>query len=131
MAVATSRVLEDNKSVFVGTELPMIATITQHTHAPNLLIIFEAGAVGHQMRMLPISVGDSRTTYEAIAASSMHDNMSFTQVGWLDYGFLQPLLLLARHVRRVREGCIRSSKPFFICKKDYANESYPPACAGN
>jgi len=89
MAVAASRVLEDNKSVFVGTGLPMIAAMfAQRTHAPNLLIIFEAGAVGPQMRMLPISVGDSRTTYKAIAASSMHDNMSFAQAGWLDYGFL-------------------------------------------
>ncbi len=89
MAVAASRVLEDNKSVFVGTGLPMIAAMfAQRTHAPNLLIIFEAGAVGPQMRMLPISVGDSRTAYKAIAASSMHDNMSFAQAGWLDYGFL-------------------------------------------
>jgi len=89
MAVAAARVLENNKSVFVGTGLPMIASMyAQRTHAPNLLIIFEAGAVGPQMRMLPISVGDSRTTYRAIAASSMHDNMSFAQAGWLDYGFL-------------------------------------------
>jgi len=89
MAVAASRVLEDNKSVFVGTGLPMIAAMfAQRTHAPNLLIIFEAGAVGPQMRVLPISVGDSRTCYKAIAASSMHDNMSFAQAGWLDYGFL-------------------------------------------
>ncbi|MEX2683193.1 MAG: CoA-transferase subunit beta [Candidatus Sigynarchaeota archaeon] len=89
MAVAAARVLEDNRSVFVGTGLPMIASMfAQRTHAPNLLIIFEAGAVGPQMKMLPISVGDSRTTYRAIAASSMHDNMSFAQAGWLDYGFL-------------------------------------------
>ena len=89
MAVAASRVLEDNKSVFVGTGLPMIAAMfAQRTHAPDLLIIFEAGAVGPQMRVLPISVGDSRTCYKAIAASSMHDNMSFAQAGWLDYGFL-------------------------------------------
>ncbi|MHA1213733.1 MAG: CoA-transferase subunit beta [Candidatus Hodarchaeales archaeon] len=89
MAVAASRILQDNKSVFVGTGLPMIsAMFAQRRHAPNLLIIFEAGAIGPQMKVLPISVGDSRTFYRAIAASSMHDNMAFSQAGWLDYGFL-------------------------------------------
>ncbi|MHA1971853.1 MAG: CoA-transferase subunit beta [Candidatus Hodarchaeales archaeon] len=89
MAIAASRILQDNKSVFVGTGLPMIsAMFAQRRHAPNLLIIFEAGAIGPQMKVLPISVGDSRTFYRAIAASSMHDNMAFSQAGWLDYGFL-------------------------------------------
>ncbi len=89
MAVAAARILQDNKSVFVGTGLPMIsAMFAQRRHAPNLLIIFEAGAVGPQMKVLPISVGDSRTFHRAIAASSMHDNMAFSQAGWLDYGFL-------------------------------------------
>jgi glutaconate CoA-transferase subunit B len=89
MAVVAARVLKDNRSVFVGTGLPMIAAMfAQRTHAPNLLIIFEAGAIGPQMKVLPISVGDSRTFYRAIAASSMHDNMSLSQAGWLDYGFL-------------------------------------------
>jgi len=81
--------LEDKKSVFVGTGLPMIASmLAQRTHAPGLLIIFEAGGMGPQSPVLPISVGDSRTFYRAVAASSMHDAMSVTQAGYLDYGFL-------------------------------------------
>lgn len=89
MAITAAKVLQDQKSVFVGTGLPMIAAMyAQRTHAPELLIIFEAGAIGPQMKVLPISVGDSRTFYRAIAASSMHDNMGFSQAGWLDYGFL-------------------------------------------
>ncbi|GAG64966.1 unnamed protein product, partial [marine sediment metagenome] len=79
----------DKKSVFVGTGLPMIATMfAQRTHAPKLLIFFEAGSMGPQVPVLPISVGDSRTFYKAIAASSMHDSMSLTQAGYMDYGFL-------------------------------------------
>ena len=40
-----SRVLQDNKIVFVGTGLPMIAAMhAQLTHAPGLGLIFEAGA---------------------------------------------------------------------------------------
>ena len=89
MAVTAAKVLKDNKSVFVGTGLPMIAAMfAQKTHAPNLLLIFEAGSIGPQMRTLPISVGDSRTGYRAISISTMHDNMSFSQAGWTDYGFL-------------------------------------------
>lgn len=64
------------------------AMLAQRTHAPNLLLVFEAGGIGPQMPVLPISVGDSRTFYHAVAASSMHDTMSMSQAGYLDYGFL-------------------------------------------
>jgi glutaconate CoA-transferase subunit B len=89
MAVIAARTLEDGKSVFVGTGLPMIAAmLAQRTHAPNLLIVFEAGGIGPRVPTLPISVGDSRTFYRAVAASSMHEVMSLSQAGYLDYGFL-------------------------------------------
>ena len=89
LASAAAHALEDGKSVFVGTGLPMIAAmLAQRTHAPNLLLVFEAGGIGPQMPVLPISVGDSRTFYQAVAASSMHDTMSMSQAGYLDYGFL-------------------------------------------
>ncbi|MEA3342396.1 MAG: 3-oxoacid CoA-transferase, partial [Chloroflexota bacterium] len=46
LACVASRVLKDGKSIFVGTGLPMIAAmLAQRTHAPNLLIIFEAGGI--------------------------------------------------------------------------------------
>jgi acyl CoA:acetate/3-ketoacid CoA transferase beta subunit len=64
------------------------AMLAQRTHAPDLLIIFEAGGIGPQIPVLPISVGDSRTFYKAVAASSMHDVMSASQAGYLDFGFL-------------------------------------------
>ena len=89
MAVIAARTLEDGRSVFVGTGLPMIAAmLAQRTHAPNLLIVFEAGGIGPRVPTLPISVGDSRTFHRAVAASSMHEVMSLSQAGYLDYGFL-------------------------------------------
>ena len=89
LACIAARLLEDRRSVFVGTGLPMIAAmLAQRTHAPDLLIIFEAGGIGPQIPVLPMSVGDSRTFYRAVAASSMHDVMSQAQAGYLDYGFL-------------------------------------------
>jgi glutaconate CoA-transferase subunit B len=89
LACVASRLLEDHRSVFVGTGLPVIATmLAQRTHAPNILIIFEAGGIGPQVPVLPISVGDSRTFARAVAASSMHDVMSAAQAGYIDYAFL-------------------------------------------
>lgn len=89
MVVAASRTLEDKKSVFVGTGLPMIAAIlAQKTHAPGLLMVFEAGGVGPQVPTLPLSVGDSRTFYKAAMAGSMCDVIEAAQAGYLDYGFL-------------------------------------------
>ena len=89
LAFSGASVLEDKKSVFVGTGLPIIAaTLAQKTHAPNLLIVFEAGGIGPQLPELATSVGESRTYFRAIAASSMHDVMSLSQAGYIDYGFL-------------------------------------------
>jgi glutaconate CoA-transferase subunit B len=89
LAFSGASVLEDKKSVFVGTGLPIIAaTLAQKTHAPNLLIVFEAGGIGPQLPELAISVGESRTFHRAIAASSMHDVMSLSQAGYIDFGFL-------------------------------------------
>jgi len=89
LSCAASRLLEDNRAVFVGTGLPMIATmLAQRTHAPHVLLVFEAGGVGPEVPVLPISVGDSRTFHRAVAATSMHDVMSASQAGYIDYGFL-------------------------------------------
>jgi glutaconate CoA-transferase subunit B len=89
LACVASNILDDGCSVFVGTGLPLVAaTLAQRTHARGLLIMFEAGGIGPRVPALPISVGDSRTYYKASAASSMHDVMSASQAGYMDYGFL-------------------------------------------
>jgi acyl CoA:acetate/3-ketoacid CoA transferase beta subunit len=89
LAFSGASVLEDKKSVFVGTGLPIIASmLAQRTHAPGLFIVFEAGGLGPQIPELPISVGESRTYFKAIAASTMHDVMSISQAGYIDFGFL-------------------------------------------
>jgi glutaconate CoA-transferase subunit B len=89
MACAAARILEDGQSVFVGTGLPIVAaTLAMRTHAPDLVIVFEAGGVAPQIPVLPMSVGDSRTYYRAIAASSMRDVMGACQAGYVDFGFL-------------------------------------------
>lgn len=89
LAFIGSSVIEDKKSVLVGTGLPMIsAMLAQKTHAPHILTIFEAGGVGPQMPELPVSVGESTTYYKGVVASSMHEVMSLCQAGYADYAFL-------------------------------------------
>jgi len=89
MACVSSRLLEDGKSVLVGTGLPLVsASLAQRLHAPNLLVVFEAGAIGAKIPTIPISVGDSRTCHKAVMAASMDYVMSCAQLGFVDYAFL-------------------------------------------
>ena len=89
LACIASRELENGKSIFVGTGLPIIATmLAQRLHAPDLLIVFEAGGIGPKIPTIPISVGDSRTFYKAVMAASMDYAMGIAQAGLVDYGFL-------------------------------------------
>ncbi len=89
MACVSSRLLEEGTSVLVGTGLPLVsASLAQKRHAPNLLLIFEAGAIGARIPTIPISVGDSRTCHKAVMAASMDYVMSCAQLGFTDYAFL-------------------------------------------
>lgn len=89
MIACAARVLEDGRTVAVGTGVPCAAAmLAQKTHAPNLVICFEAGGVAPRLPTMPISVGDSRTIHQAVMATSMADVMQFCQRGLMDYTFL-------------------------------------------
>jgi len=62
--------------------------LAQRTHAPNLVIMFEAGGVAPLLPTMPVSVGDSTTFHKAVLATSMNDVMQFCQRGMVDYTFL-------------------------------------------
>ncbi len=89
MIVCASRELEDGRTVAVGTGVPCAAAmLAQRTHAPQLVILFEAGGIAPQLPTMPISVGDSRTFYRGVMATSMADVMESCQRGMIDYTFL-------------------------------------------
>jgi len=89
MICSAARALDDGKTVVVGTGMPCAcAMLAQKTHAPNLVVLFEAGGVAPQLPTMPISVGDSRTFHRGIMATSMADIMQFCQRGMVDYTFL-------------------------------------------
>ncbi len=89
MICCAARVLEDGKTVAVGTGVPCAAAmLAQRTNAPQLVIVFEAGGVAPRLPTMPISVGDSRTFYRGVMATSMADIMETCQRGVIDYTFL-------------------------------------------
>jgi glutaconate CoA-transferase, subunit B len=89
MICVAARNLEDGATVVVGTGAPCAATmLAQKLYSPNLCVMFEAGGVSPILPSMPISVGDSRTFYKAIMASSMPEVMETCQRGMVDYTFL-------------------------------------------
>ena len=89
MICAAAHLLEDNRTAVIGTGAPLAAAmLAQLTHAPNLIILFEAGAMSPRLELLPISVGGSATQTHAIIHGSMHDIMEACQRGAVDYAFL-------------------------------------------
>ena len=89
MICLASRYLEDGSTVVVGTGAPCAAAmLAQRTAAPKLMIFFEAGGIGPILPSMPISVGDSRTYYKGLLASSMPEIMETCQRGMIDYTFL-------------------------------------------
>lgn len=89
MICAAAGMLEDGAVVVVGTGAPCAAAmLAQKTAAPNLALMFEAGGVGPLLPRMPISVGDSRTFYRGLMATSMADIMETCQRGLVDYTFL-------------------------------------------
>src|SRR5918995_1500053 len=89
MICCAARELENGRTAAVGTGVPCAAAmLAQRTHAPDLVILFEAGGVAPQLPTMPISVGDSRTFYRGVMATSMADIMETCQRGMIDYTFL-------------------------------------------
>ena len=89
MICVAARLLEDNAMVVVGTGAPCAAAmLAQKTSAPGLTLMFEAGGVGPRLPRMPISVGDSRTFFQGLMATSMNDVMETCQRGLVDYTFL-------------------------------------------
>lgn len=89
MICVASRELEDGATCGVGTGAPCAAAMLgQKVGSPNLVIMFEAGGIAPLLQEMPISVGDSRTTYKAICSGSMCEIMETASRGMLDYTFL-------------------------------------------
>jgi glutaconate CoA-transferase, subunit B len=90
MTVNSARMLMDGDTVFVGVGLPNLAcNLARRTHAPNLLMIYEAGVVGARPARLPLSIGDPTLVSGSSLVCSMYDIFTlYLQRGNVDVGFL-------------------------------------------
>jgi glutaconate CoA-transferase subunit B len=90
LTINAARLLRDGDVVFVGVGLPNLAcNLARNTHAPNLVMIYEAGVIGAQPARLPLSIGDPTLVSGAISVCSMYDIFAFyLQRGNVDVGFL-------------------------------------------
>jgi len=90
MTINAARLLRDGDVVFVGVGLPNLAcNLARKTHAPNLVMIYEAGVIGARPSRLPLSIGDPTLVSGSAAVCSMYDIFAFyLQRGNVDVGFL-------------------------------------------
>jgi len=90
MTVNAARLLRDGDVVLVGVGLPNLAcNLARRTHAPNLVMIYEAGVVGAKPARLPLSIGDPTLVSGATAVCSFYELFTlYLQRGWVDVGFM-------------------------------------------
>ncbi len=90
MIINAARLLRDGDVVFVGVGQPNLAcNLAKRTHAPNLVMIYEAGVIGAEPARLPLSIGDPTLVSGALSVVSMYDIFSlYLQRGNVDVGFM-------------------------------------------
>jgi glutaconate CoA-transferase, subunit B len=90
MIINAARLLRDGDVVFVGVGQPNLAcNLAKRTHAPNLVMIYEAGVIGAEPARLPLSIGDPTLVSGALSVVSMYDIFTlYLQRGNVDVGFL-------------------------------------------
>jgi glutaconate CoA-transferase subunit B len=90
MIVNAARLLRDGDVVFVGVGQPNLAcNLAKRTHAPGLVMIYEAGVIGAEPARLPLSIGDPTLVSGALSVVSMYDIFAnYLQRGNVDVGFL-------------------------------------------
>lgn len=90
MVTRAAKELVDGEVVFVGIGLPNLAcNLARRIQAPNLVLIYESGAVGAVPSRLPLSIGDPCLVTDSISVCSMVEVFNYyLQGGMIDVGFL-------------------------------------------
>src|ERR1041384_7326760 len=59
MIIAAARKFRNNSTCFVGVGLPSVAAcVARETHAPDLVLVYESGAIGAKPTVAPLSIAD-------------------------------------------------------------------------
>src|SRR5207244_8873602 len=90
MTIAAARLIRPGCVCFVGIGVPSAAAnLARLTHAPDLVLIYESGALGTTPSVLPLSIGDGELAETADAVVSLPEIFAYwLQGGRVDLGFL-------------------------------------------
>ena len=90
MTIAAARRLKNGSVCFVGIGLPSAAAnLARITHAPDVVLIYESGAIGAKPDVLPLSIGDGELAETADTVVSVPEIFRYwLQAGRVDVGFL-------------------------------------------
>jgi glutaconate CoA-transferase subunit B len=90
MVARAAKELKNGEVVFVGIGLPNLAcNLARRLQAPDLVLIYESGAVGAVPSRLPLSIGDPCLVTDSISVCSMVEAFNYyLQGGLIDVGFL-------------------------------------------
>src|SRR5438132_2105214 len=90
MTIAAARLIWPGCVCFVGIGVPSAAAnLARLTHAPDMVLIYESGAIGTHPRVLPLSIGDGELAETADAVVPLPEIFSYwLQAGRIDVGFL-------------------------------------------
>lgn len=89
MICVAARLFENGTTALIGTGLPMLAAmLALKTRTPDLVAMFEFGAVGSPLERLPRAVAESATYHKALCVMGLSEALEAAQRGFVDYGFL-------------------------------------------
>ena len=90
MIVNAARLIRDGDVVFVGVGQPNLAcNLAKRTHAPNIVMLYEAGVIDARPQRLPLSIGDPTLVSGSTSVCSMYDIFAlYLQRGNVDVGFM-------------------------------------------
>src|SRR2546430_17287978 len=78
MTIAAARLIWPGCVCFVGIGVPSAAAnLARLTHAPDIVLIYESGAIGTQPKVLPLSIGDGELAGNATALVPVPENFSY------------------------------------------------------
>jgi glutaconate CoA-transferase subunit B len=90
MTVAAAREFRGRRTCFVGVGLPSVAAcLARQVYVPDVVLMYESGAIGAKPTVPPLSIADSELAETADAVVSVPEMFSYwLQGGRVDVGFL-------------------------------------------
>lgn len=86
---ATAQSLKNGDTVFVGIGVPSLAAmVAKRTHAPDLVLIYESGAIDSNPAIPPLSTGSPCIPDSSVMVGDCLDVFGDLQAGRIDVGLL-------------------------------------------